>query len=220
MKLDWKLTLITFTAFIALSPVISTVHEYGHAFVCAGNGYNYLIQPSLFGTYFSCDKFVGEGSDQLRTQMYLYGGMFGAGTAFLLFMALRTFRVFKGRIKGVAFALVTIGTMQFVQMILETFAHDLYMDSRFTIVVMSMLSLIILITLLSRGSKQFLEGRVFTNPPYSKETKYRDDIPDSIFKRDITDIIKGNKPTPKTQTRKPPRKHSLDVLKENQDEVQ
>ena len=218
MKLDWKLTLITFVAFVALSPVISTVHEYGHVYVCAGNGYDYIINPTLFGTYFSCDKFTGEGSEQLRLQMYLYGGMFGAATGFLGFMFLQRTGFLKGRRKGIGYALVTIGTMQFVQMILETFAHDFYMNGNYTIPIMSMLSLILLVILLSRGSEQFLVARDFKTP------STKENIPQSIFKRDIRDIIKGNKPSPQRKyTHKnygEDKKKSAEILQEFRREEQ
>ena len=214
MKLHWGLTLITFVAFIGLNPVISMVHEYGHAYVCAGNGYNYIIQPSITGTYFACDKFTGPGADQLRLQMYLYGGLFASATAFLLFVILFRVGLFKGKVKGVGYALVTIGTMQAVQMVLETFAHDLYMNSKFTIPVMSMLSLMMLITLLSRGSKPLLEA----TPQFKKNTKYREEIPENIFKRNIGDIIKGNKPLKKPKYNHDVTFASLDTMPDERDD--
>lgn len=216
MKLDWKLTIITIGFFILLNPIYSTIHEYGHAYICWMNGNHFTITPTLFGTYFTCDKFEGSSADSLRTSMYMAGGFMGASTALLTFSVLMGLRLLRGRAKGVGYALVTIGIVHFVQMILETFAHDFYMQGKFTIPILTFASLILLMVFLFRGSKPLLEAKVFVNPPYDSPTKFRDrdNIPQNIFKRDIMDIIKGNKPTPQTTKPVETKKHTLDILKE------
>lgn len=214
MKLDWKLTIITIGFFILLNPIYSTIHEYGHAYICWFNGNSFTITPTLFGTYFTCDKFVGDHAEALRTSMYMAGGFMGASTALLTFSVLLGLKLLRGRAKGVGYALVTIGIVHFVQLILETFAHDFYMQGKFTIPILTFASLILLMVFLFRGSKPFLAVKVFVNPPYGTESKFRDDIPQSVFKRDIRDIIKRNKPTPQTTKPVEIKKHTLDILKE------
>lgn len=192
-KLDWGLTMITLGCFIVLNPVFSAVHEAGHAYVCSVNGNDFIIQPGLTGTYFACDKFTGANADLIRTQMYFMGGFLASASAFAVFAILKKAKVLSGKKIGIGYALVTIGLMQFIQTILETFVHDLYMKSHITIPIMSMGSLVVLLIFLFRGSKQF--QNIQNIKPIVKGGDIQREIPQNIFKRDIRDIILRRKPT-------------------------
>lgn len=204
MKLDWKLTALTIGLWIVLLPVFSITHEYGHAFACSMQGNEYEIHISLVLNYVQC---LGEVEDP--TSFRMFGGFVSATLAFMIFAGLKP--VLTGASKSIGIVLVVIGITQFVNMIMETFANSFYMNSGGIMTgVNTLMAMIMLFFLIQRHSPR---------PKYKifKKQQYHD-VPKSIFKRSITDIIKGRKPRPERFTQKIVEEKSyptLDLLEED-----
>lgn len=227
MKLDWKLTILTITLWVVLLPLFSIVHEYGHAYSCFIQGNEFEMHISLLLNYVSC---LGSVDDPMSFRMA--GGLISASVALILFIGLKS--VLTGYRKSLAIVLVVVAITQFTNMIMETFANDFYMNSGGIMTgVNTLMAMMMLFFLIQRHS---LREYTITETGY-EQVEAEDDqveerseghakakawqekeIPQSIFKRSITDIIKGRKPTPirkYTQNLETTSYASLDLLDED-----
>ncbi len=88
MHLDRRMILLSVVLYIGLGIPISLLHETGHAYVCASNGYDYRIWVDFTGGHLQCfgrldDNFVYNAM----------GGLFGlAGSAALVIVFFATRR--------------------------------------------------------------------------------------------------------------------------------
>ncbi len=151
---DFGLVTKAIVLWIVLLPVFSVVHEYGHAIICEVNNMPYNIHVGITGSQIAC---AGQFPNNDPTSFRMAGGFVASGIALIAFAILRK-RVSLEN-SWIVIPLVTIGTVHYIEMILETFVHDFYMTSNITTVIMSMTSLVILMTLLARKSKQLREKR-------------------------------------------------------------
>lgn len=206
MKLDWKLTALTIGLWIVLLPIFSIIHEYGHAFACSMQGNEYEVHLSLLLNYAQC-----LGTVENPHSFYMAGGFASASLAFVLFAATKP--ILTGYRKSIGIALVVIGVTQFVNMVMETYFHDFYLNSGGIMTgVNTMGAMLMLFFLINRHSEK--QQRRF------KKREYHD-VPQSIFKRSITDIIKGRKPRPMSKYTTQPAQEtvtyaSLDLLDEDE----
>lgn len=180
-RLDRKLTVLTVGLYLILLPLFSIIHEYGHAINCYTQGNTFEIHLSLFLNYVTCH---GSGYDVSAYRMF--GGFLSASVAFILFASLKSVLVRK--LKFIAIVLVVIGTTQFFNMVMETYANDFYMNSsQIMTAVNTLMSMMMLFFLIQRHSSPTLD-RV-----NDKKDKKEKEIPDNIFQRSIVDIIRRKK---------------------------
>ncbi len=225
MKLDRKLTILTITLWVVLLPLFSIAHEYGHAYSCYIQGNEYEMHISLLLNYVSC---LGSVDDP--TSFRMAGGLVSASIALILFIGLKS--VLTGYRKSLAIVLVVVVITQFTNMILETFANDFYINSGGIMTgINTLMALLMLFFLIQRHS---LREYTITETGYEQVEPRSDEhekakawqekdqeqkeIPQSIFKRSITDIIKGRKPVPIrkfTQNLETTSYASLDLLDED-----
>lgn len=212
MKLDWKLTVLTITLWVVLLPLFSIVHEYGHAFSCSIQGNEFEMHISLLLNYVSC---MGSVDDPISFRMA--GGLISASVALILFIGLKS--VLTGYRKSLAIVLVVVAITQYTNMIMETLANDFYMNSGGIMTgVNTLMAMMMLFFLIQRHS---LREYTVTETGYEQveqEEQEEKEIPHSIYKRSITDIIKGRKPKPLrkyTQNLETTSYASLDLLDED-----
>ena len=148
---DMRLAFLTIILLFALVPVFSFVHEYGHAGYCASQDRNYVVGVIGFQAYTSC-----EGKFDDPTSFRMAGGFLASGIALISFALLRKQLV--GKLKFIGITLVSIGVMEYSQMITEAFFNDFHMGS-YAIVLNWMILLLIPIILIHRASKTKLEVR-------------------------------------------------------------
>ena len=158
---------------------------------------------SLLLNYVSC---LGSVDDP--TSFRMAGGLVSASIALILFIGLKS--VLTGYRKSLAIVLVVVAITQFTNMILETFANDFYMNSGGIMTgINTLMAMMMLFFLIQRHS---LREYTITETGYEQVEPRSDEhekakawqekdqevkeIPQSIFKRSITDIIKGRKPVP------------------------
>jgi len=129
-KLDFKYTALTLGILLLLIPVFSVFHEYGHAISCSLLGHTFEIGYGggggiiTFSAYTNCS---GTFTDPTELQQFrLSGGFLSASIALLLFAGLRKKLVGKW-LKPIAIVFVTIGTVEYVNMIMEGFVFDFYL---------------------------------------------------------------------------------------------
>jgi len=232
LKLDWKLTVLTITLWVVLLPLFSIAHEYGHAYSCYFQGNEYEMHISLLLNYVSC---IGTVDDP--TSFRMAGGLISASIALILFIGLKS--VLTGYRKSLAIVLVVVAITQFTNMILETFANDFYMNGGGIMTgintLMALLMLFFLIqrhslreyTITETGYEQVEPTEQERSNEYEKAKAWQEqdqeqkEIPQSIFRRSITDIIKGRKPKTiirkYTQDLETSSYASLDLLDEDED---
>lgn len=117
MQKPFKTFLLTIPLIVILSAAFNFVHEYGHVLGCIMYDYDYDVYYSAFGTSVSV---CSGGSDNFT--IHALGGAFGAIAALIT-----TFVFIKiVWIKTVAIPLVI---SQMSMMILETLAHDWYIQA-------------------------------------------------------------------------------------------
>lgn len=128
-KLDFKYTAFTLGILLVLIPVFSLFHEYGHAIACSLLGHTFEIGYGggggviTFSAFTNCDPDFTNPTE--LQQFRLAGGFLSATIGLLLFTSLR--RKLVGRwLKPIAIVLVTIGTVEYVNMIMEGFLFDFY----------------------------------------------------------------------------------------------
>ncbi len=131
-KLDFKFTAITILLLIVMLPFFSLAHELGHVFMCYMDGREY----NFSWNWTSCS---GKFDDP--TMYRMMGGFVSTGLAMIIFASIKDKAV--GKYKPIAIVLVTIGVIEFVNMVLETFLHDFYMDFGSAVSGMLMLGLTI-----------------------------------------------------------------------------
>ena len=135
------------------------------------------------------------------------GGLVSASLALILFIAIKP--VLTGYRKSLAIVLVVVAITQFTNMIMETFANDFYMNSGGIMTgVNTLMAMMMLFFLIQRHSlreytitetEQVEDDQVEEerSEEHAKAKAWQEkEIPQNIFKRSITDIIKGRKPTP------------------------
>lgn len=148
---DMRLAFLTIVLLFALVPVFSFVHEYGHAGYCVSQDRNYVVGIIGFQAYTSC-----EGKFDDPTSYRMAGGFLASGIALISFALLRKHLV--GNLKFIAITLVSIGVMEYSQMITEGFFNDFHMGGS-AIALNWIILLVVPIILIHRASKTKLEIR-------------------------------------------------------------
>lgn len=147
---DFKTVFLTITTMLLLMPIFALIHESGHGLICKLDGKDFVFGISIAGGWLSCIGVIEE-----PTLFRLAGGMLTAIIAFTTFAILKSKLV--GRFKFIAIALVTMGIGEYVVGVMEAYANDFYMHSKFSIVVSVMVMLSVLTILLYRESKFITE---------------------------------------------------------------
>jgi len=216
MKLDLKLTTTTIILWIILLPTFSLIHEVGHGLVCDYYGFEPKYYLTLIQNAVTC---TGNFSDNAGSQgsFRIAGGFLAATIALMAFALVKP--VITPKTRFIAIVLVVIAITQFVNMSVETFAHDFYINQSSVMTMINTLgAMILLFFLIYRHSDQI------SYPKYEKiievnEIKRNKEIPQNVFQRSIFDIIKGRKPKKKvTYVQPEPTFASLDLLNDDQDE--
>lgn len=205
----WKLTCVAFGCWFVFLTAFSIVHELGHAYACFTQGHEYILHlGGLQGNYTTC---LGENIELGSYRMA--GGFFGASIPLALYAILKS--KLTGLKKGIAIALVTVGIVQFYNMVVETYFFDFYMTSGINTGINSLMALLLLFFLIQRNSQKEVK---FKKPKIDDESKYSADIPENIFKRSIVDIVRGRKPLKQNQIHqvKAEGRATLDLLKEDE----
>ncbi len=146
-----RLAFLTIILLFVMLPVFSLIHEFGHAGYCAYQERNYVIGLVGFGAYTSCE---GKFDDPIQFRMA--GGFLASAVALLAFVALKKHLV--GGLKFVAIVLVTIGVMEYSQMITESYFNDFHMGP-YAIALNLIILLLVPIVLIQRASRPELEVR-------------------------------------------------------------
>lgn len=194
MKLDLKLTTTTIILWIILLPAFSIVHEVGHGLVCDYYGFEPKYYLTLIQNAVTC---TGNFSDNAGSQgsFRMAGGFLAATIALTAFALVKP--IITPKTRFIAIVLVVIAITQFVNMSVETFAHDFYINqSSVMTMINTMGAMVLLFFLIFRHSDQV------SYPKYEKiidvnEIKRVKEIPQNVFQRSILDIIKGRKPKKK-----------------------
>jgi len=216
MKLDIKLTTLTIVLWVILLPTFSLIHEVGHGLVCDYYGFEPKYYLTLIQNAVTC---TGNFSDNAGSQgsFRMAGGFLAATIALMAFALVKP--IITPKTRFIAIVLVVIAVTQFVNMSVETFAHDFYINQSSVMTMINTLgAMVMLFFLIYRHSDQI------SYPKYEKiidvnEIKRVKEIPDNVFQRSIVDIIKGRKPKKKVIVTEQPEATfaSLDLLNDYED---
>ena len=217
LKLDIRLTTLTFVAWMILLPTFSLIHELGHGLVCDYYGFEPNYHLTLLVNAVTCTGNFSENPGS-QTSFRMAGGFLAASLAFIVFACVKSVP----KLKFLSIALVVIGVTQFFNMTMETYAHEFYInDSQIMTMANTLGAMIMLFFLIQRNTVQ---------KPSIKEIAMKvqgvgntEEVPQSVFQRSIVDIIKRKKPTEiqRNETFIPTEDvtfASLDLLNEQEDE--
>lgn len=172
-KLSFKFTALTLGLLLLLIPVFSVFHELGHATACEALGHNSEIGfggkggAISFSAYTNCDPDFNDSNKLL--QFRLAGGFLSATIALLLFAGFKNKLI--GKLKPIAIVLVSIGAVEYVNMIMEGFSFDFYIHwgSSINGFLFLVIPVILIIKLSPRIPRKF--NNIYSDPPW----KYRDE---------------------------------------------
>ena len=224
MKLDLKLTTTTIILWVILLPTFSLIHEVGHGMVCDYYGFEAKYHLTLIQNAVTC---TGNFSDNAGSQgaFRMAGGFLAATIALMAFVIVKP--IITPKTRFIAIVLVVIAITQFVNLSVETFAHEFYINQSSVMTMINTLgAMVLLFFLIYRHSDQVSYPKYekqIESVPYPTRNKAEKEIPNNVFQRSIVDIIKGRKPKKKVivTTEQPEATFaSLDLLNDNEDEYE